>query len=805
MFYAHFVLAKKGPLARIWLAAHWDKKLTKAHVFETNIESSVEGILQPKVKMALRTSGHLLLGIVRIYSRKAKYLLADCNEAFIKIKMAFRPGVVDLPEENREAAVQSITLPEVFHDFDIGMPDLPAIDMEAAITLNQSRAEDITLKEDYGMGLMNDEEQLYADMSFDADADIGRDATQLDFDSQSVNLTATEISSHVSKENAPSLVGASQLAVGGPGGQSSLDAPLNDDGFGGNLESAGLELENDNETRSELYPPGPGGTEPEEADASPAISDSESDYDMGPGGSMGVPSPPSSADGEVDDLDDINVQPPSLHDGSSQHGQAQQQSLNNSDSMTPTMGHHGIAAGPMGGGVNQMEQSQIGAELGMQATIAAPPAPREEPETFTLAPLDASTVEQHAGPAVRRIPNRKRKLIIDEVKNISGEEMKSQLSDTSDIVTTLDLAPPTKRLMHWKETGGVEKLLSLPAVENRHSKYLQKLYQVHLVTRSVESDESLVAPPVPEETNEESDPVRERAESRLDDTTTSQVSGNTAPPETPAAKRSRMEDVPPTPGRDFMGDMGYQHAPATDYGGAPYTPFTPAPATPAHPQGDYNNTFPTPGIGSEEMSANFDSLQTSQQQSNSGAATAANGPGSMAPPQTPMHPPPTPMHHPPATPMHGDLDHEDGPLDLPQHHHDDSDEEDAAQDQKGRGPSAAAQAAEMALGADEVETELPHIDEQADDETFEEFEERIQNRRTIQLLRHVKPALDVGRPVRFADLIKQNNNRKQVAQKFYTFLVLKKQQAIELTQQQAYDELYISVGPKYHQAFAVNE
>ena len=59
MFYAHFVLAKKGPLARIWLAAHWDKKLTKAHVFETNLEQSVDGILQPKVKMALRTSGHL--------------------------------------------------------------------------------------------------------------------------------------------------------------------------------------------------------------------------------------------------------------------------------------------------------------------------------------------------------------------------------------------------------------------------------------------------------------------------------------------------------------------------------------------------------------------------------------------------------------------------------------------------------------------------------------------------------------------------------------------------------------------------
>lgn len=53
MFYAHFVLAKKGPLARIWLAAHWDKKLTKAHVFETNIEKSVDGILQPKVHIEI--------------------------------------------------------------------------------------------------------------------------------------------------------------------------------------------------------------------------------------------------------------------------------------------------------------------------------------------------------------------------------------------------------------------------------------------------------------------------------------------------------------------------------------------------------------------------------------------------------------------------------------------------------------------------------------------------------------------------------------------------------------------------------
>lgn len=38
--------------------------------------------------------------------------------------MAFRPGMVDLPEEHREAAMNAITLPEVFHDFNTAMTDL---------------------------------------------------------------------------------------------------------------------------------------------------------------------------------------------------------------------------------------------------------------------------------------------------------------------------------------------------------------------------------------------------------------------------------------------------------------------------------------------------------------------------------------------------------------------------------------------------------------------------------------------------------------------------------------------------------
>ena len=98
------------------------------------------------------------------------------------------------------------------------------------------------------------------------------------------------------------------------------------------------------------------------------------------------------------------------------------------------------------------------------ALQAAPITPQEqttllhnEEESFALAPVDTSALR--GGPIRTK---RKRKLIVDEVKAIAGEEMKAQLSDTQDIVTTLDLAPPTKRLMHWKETGGVEKLFALP-------------------------------------------------------------------------------------------------------------------------------------------------------------------------------------------------------------------------------------------------------------------------------------------------------------------------------------------------------
>ena len=94
MFYSQIILAKKGPLGQVWQAAHWGaKKLGRPAVFSTDIAAITTSIANPTVPMALRVSGHLLLGIVRIYSRQVQFLLDDCHQAMIKVKMAYSTGM----------------------------------------------------------------------------------------------------------------------------------------------------------------------------------------------------------------------------------------------------------------------------------------------------------------------------------------------------------------------------------------------------------------------------------------------------------------------------------------------------------------------------------------------------------------------------------------------------------------------------------------------------------------------------------------------------------------------------------------
>jgi hypothetical protein len=96
MFYSQLILSKKGPLGKIWLAAHFEKKLTKAQIFSTDIANTCDWLLNPSEPLSLRVCGHLMLGIVKIYSRKVKYLMVDCTDAVWKIQLTFKPGKVDI-------------------------------------------------------------------------------------------------------------------------------------------------------------------------------------------------------------------------------------------------------------------------------------------------------------------------------------------------------------------------------------------------------------------------------------------------------------------------------------------------------------------------------------------------------------------------------------------------------------------------------------------------------------------------------------------------------------------------------------
>jgi frataxin-like iron-binding protein CyaY len=41
MFYSQYILAKRGPLGTIWIAAHLDRRLRKNQIAETDIVNSV--------------------------------------------------------------------------------------------------------------------------------------------------------------------------------------------------------------------------------------------------------------------------------------------------------------------------------------------------------------------------------------------------------------------------------------------------------------------------------------------------------------------------------------------------------------------------------------------------------------------------------------------------------------------------------------------------------------------------------------------------------------------------------------------
>lgn len=133
------LLTQQGSLSKVWLVGHgWEKGISKRDVQQTNITSSIKDIVSPSEPLGLRVSGQLLLGIVKIFEKKLKYLQEDASHALAKIKFSFHPNVsisrnddATLTDKQRQAQIskkeRSITLPTHMGDIDIDMEllDLP--------------------------------------------------------------------------------------------------------------------------------------------------------------------------------------------------------------------------------------------------------------------------------------------------------------------------------------------------------------------------------------------------------------------------------------------------------------------------------------------------------------------------------------------------------------------------------------------------------------------------------------------------------------------------------------------------------
>merc|ERR1719225_1961672 len=302
------------------------------------------------------------------------------------------------------------------------------------------------MREDYGNITLNDNDDGFGDTmggsSLEMEPELLRDGSVSHHDNFG-SLGGSGMDFEPEKRPDISLPGPS-------GSGNTLDAPINNDGFGGvgvtDFMSGGL------------------------------FEDGSLFDDPVPGGSASVRAPPSERTG-YDGEDDFPSAPSPIHsDGSRPATPMEEDNMSLGGEQPPMLNETPVTE------KQAPSNKPTPARLVDTTTLL-----QNEDESFALAPVEASALKGQ-----RR--QRKRKLIVDETKAITGEGMKAQLSDSADIVTTLDIAPPTKRLMHWKETGGVEELFSLPG-RKLFARLIVLDYQANLKNNNQSPDELFVTLP----------------------------------------------------------------------------------------------------------------------------------------------------------------------------------------------------------------------------------------------------------------------------------------------------------------------
>jgi len=85
--------------------------------------------------------------------------------------------------------------------------------------------------------------------------------------------------------------------------------------------------------------------------------------------------------------------------------------------------------------------------------------------------------------------------------------------------------------------------------------------------------------------------------------------------------------------------------------------------------------------------------------------------------------------------------------------------------------------------------------EYMDEETVEQFEDRVLNKRAAMLHFKLKKRIEETPELPFSTITKRKDTRKQAAQKFYSLLVLQKYQTVDVNQGSIYGELFVTKGP----------
>merc|ERR1712098_369920 len=88
-------------------------------------------------------------------------------------------------------------------------------------------------------------------------------------------------------------------------------------------------------------------------------------------------------------------------------------------------------------------------------------------------------------------------------------------------------------------------------------------------------------------------------------------------------------------------------------------------------------------------------------------------------------------------------------------------------------------------------------EEYMDQETVDEFEDRVLNKRAAKLHFKMKKLFQDASSLTYADIEKKKDTKKDGAQKFYSLLVLQKFETLDISQTSIYGDLNIVKGPTF--------